>query len=140
MQACPGSNRPTSCQGLGSSGLLPFGGKGLEKVCDSPGSEMCVVAGTLCQAASCPRGTKMRRTLCPSPHPAPAEAQGPLGQLPARTVRRPTSQEWLQERWVLPLTVLMSVCSVASVMSDSATPWAVTSQAPQSMGFSRQEY
>ena len=27
-----------------------------------------------------------------------------------------------------------------SVMSDSATPWTVTSQAPPSMGFSRQEY
>ena len=27
-----------------------------------------------------------------------------------------------------------------SVMSDSATPWAVAHQAPLSMGFSRQEY
>ena len=35
-----------------------------------------------------PQGTKMGRTSCPSPHPAPAEAQGPLGQLPARTVGR----------------------------------------------------
>ena len=31
-------------------------------------------------------------------------------------------------------------CSVASVMSDAATPWTVARQAPLSMGFSRQEY
>ena len=31
-------------------------------------------------------------------------------------------------------------CSVASVVSDSATPWTVAHQAPLSMGFSRQEY
>ena len=29
---------------------------------------------------------------------------------------------------------------VSSVVSDSATPWTVTHQAPLSMGFSRQEY
>ena len=29
---------------------------------------------------------------------------------------------------------------VASVMSDSATPWTVARQAPLSMGFPRQEY
>ena len=34
----------------------------------------------------------------------------------------------------------MRVCKVASVVSDSATPWTVTYQAPPSMGFSRQEY
>ena len=33
-----------------------------------------------------------------------------------------------------------SVCSVASVVSDSATPWTVACQAALSMGFSRQEY
>ena len=32
------------------------------------------------------------------------------------------------------------VCSVTSVVSDSATPWTVAYQAPLSMGFSRQEY
>ena len=32
------------------------------------------------------------------------------------------------------------VCVSHSVMSDSATPWTVASQAPLSMGFSRQEY
>ena len=31
-------------------------------------------------------------------------------------------------------------CSVASVMSDCATLWTITHQAPLSMGFSRQEY
>ena len=31
-------------------------------------------------------------------------------------------------------------CSIASVVSDSATPWTVALQAPLSMGFSRQEY
>ena len=31
-------------------------------------------------------------------------------------------------------------CVVPSVMSDSATPWTMASQAPLSMGFSRQEY
>ena len=31
-------------------------------------------------------------------------------------------------------------CSVASVMSNSATQWTVAHQAPLSMGFSRQEY
>ena len=31
-------------------------------------------------------------------------------------------------------------CSVALVMSDSATLWTVALQAPRSMGFSRQEY
>ena len=30
--------------------------------------------------------------------------------------------------------------SVASIVSDSATPWTVAHQAPLSMGFSRQEY
>ena len=34
---------------------------------------------------------------------------------------------------------LWHACSVPSVMSDSATPWAVVPQAPQSMRFSRQE-
>ena len=34
----------------------------------------------------------------------------------------------------------MCVCSVASAVCNSATPWTVTCQAPQSMGFSRQEY
>ena len=32
------------------------------------------------------------------------------------------------------------VCFSRLVMSDSATPWTVASQAPLSMGFSRQEY
>ena len=32
------------------------------------------------------------------------------------------------------------MCSVTSVMSDSATPWIVARQAPLSRGFSRQEY
>ena len=32
------------------------------------------------------------------------------------------------------------VCLVASVVSDSATLWPVATQAPLSMGFSRQEY
>ena len=31
-------------------------------------------------------------------------------------------------------------CYVASVMSDSATPWAVAPQAPLSVGFFRKEY
>ena len=34
----------------------------------------------------------------------------------------------------------MHACSVASVMSDSATLWTVACQVPLSMGFSRQEY
>ena len=34
----------------------------------------------------------------------------------------------------------MCMCQVASVVSDSATPWTVAYQAPLSMGFSRQEY
>ena len=33
-----------------------------------------------------------------------------------------------------------AVCQVASVVSDSVTPWTVALQAPLSMGFSRQEY
>ena len=32
------------------------------------------------------------------------------------------------------------VCSVTSVMPDSATPWTVAHQAPLPMEFSRQEY
>jgi len=32
------------------------------------------------------------------------------------------------------------LCLVASVMTDSATPWTVACQAPLAMGFSRQEY
>ena len=32
------------------------------------------------------------------------------------------------------------VCSAAPVVSDSATPWTVASQAPLSTGFSQQEY
>ena len=34
----------------------------------------------------------------------------------------------------------MRVCSVTSVMSNSATPWTVARQAPLSMGLYRQEY
>ena len=36
--------------------------------------------------------------------------------------------------------VCVGLCSVTSVMSDSATLWIIARQAPQSMGFSRQEY
>ena len=36
--------------------------------------------------------------------------------------------------------VLDSVCSVTSVVSDSATLWTVARQAPLSMGFFQQEY
>ena len=32
------------------------------------------------------------------------------------------------------------LCSVASVGSDSVTPWTIACQGPLSMGFSRQEY
>ena len=32
------------------------------------------------------------------------------------------------------------MCSVTSVVSNPATPWTVTHQAPLSMGFSSQEY
>ena len=34
----------------------------------------------------------------------------------------------------------MILCSLSSVMSNSATLWTVAGQAPQSMEFSRQEY
>ena len=34
----------------------------------------------------------------------------------------------------------MHACSIASGVSDSATPWTVALQAPLSMGFSRQEH
>ena len=33
-----------------------------------------------------------------------------------------------------------SMCVGHSIMSDSATPWAVARQAPLSLGFSRQEH
>ena len=36
--------------------------------------------------------------------------------------------------------LILFVCYVVSVISDSATLWTVTRQAPLSMGFSRQEY
>ena len=36
--------------------------------------------------------------------------------------------------------MLLHACSVASVMSDSVTPWTVARQAPVTMEFSRQEY
>ena len=38
------------------------------------------------------------------------------------------------------MNVSVRVYQVASVMSDSVTPWTVARQAPLSMGFSRQEY
>ena len=40
------------------------------------------------------------------------------------------------------IVFVLAACvhAVASVMSDSATPWTVACQAPLSMGFSRQEY
>ena len=40
------------------------------------------------------------------------------------------------------IVFVLAACvhAVTSVMSDSATPWAVACQAPLSMGFSRQEY
>ena len=34
----------------------------------------------------------------------------------------------------------LHACLVASVVSDSTTPWTIACQAPLSMGFSRQEY
>ena len=34
----------------------------------------------------------------------------------------------------------MDACSIASVLSDSATPWTVAHQASLSMGFFRQEH
>ena len=37
-------------------------------------------------------------------------------------------------------TVLKKYCSVASAVSDSATPWNIAYQAPLSMSFSWQEY
>ena len=39
----------------------------------------------------------------------------------------------------MPGTIL-GTCSVASVMSDSVTPWTVAHQDPLPMGFARQEY
>ena len=39
-----------------------------------------------------------------------------------------------------PEAVFILVCQVASVVSNSETPWTVAHQAPLSMGFSRQEY
>ena len=38
------------------------------------------------------------------------------------------------------MSCVHAVCQVASVVSDSVTPWTVALQAPLSMGFSRQEY
>ena len=39
-----------------------------------------------------------------------------------------------------PWTNVFIMCSGASVMSDSATPWTAACQTPLSLGFSRQEY
>ena len=39
--------------------------------------------------------------------------------------------------WLLNCLLLLFSCQV---LSDSVTPWTVARQAPQSMGFSRQEY
>ena len=51
------------------------------------------------------------------------------------------SQTWLSDWTELNWTKLRSVCAVlCSVMSDSATLWPATQQAPLSEGFSRQEY
>ena len=44
------------------------------------------------------------------------------------------------EEYKSPLTSHVCACSVASGISDSATPWTVAHQAPLSMGFSRQEH
>ena len=38
------------------------------------------------------------------------------------------------------LAVVLFILCVCSVVSDSATPWTVTYQAPLSIGFSREEY
>ena len=44
---------------------------------------------------------------------------------------------WISETGI---THVSCMCSVTSVVSDSATPWTVAYQGPLSMGFSRQEY
>ena len=52
----------------------------------------------------------------------------------------------LSKSWVLYVSYAVTIrvasnsSCVCSVVSDSATPWSVTHQAPLSMGFSRQEY
>ena len=40
----------------------------------------------------------------------------------------------------LEICLSMSLCSAASVVSDSLTPWTIAHQAPLLMGFSKQEY
>ena len=44
------------------------------------------------------------------------------------------------DHWLVLSAILIHVCQVTSVLSDSETPWTVPHQVPQSMGFSRQEY
>ena len=50
--------------------------------------------------------------------------------------------EWLKPLGPSWFSAVPMVCVryIASVMSDSATPWIVAHQAPLSLGFSRQEY
>ena len=45
-------------------------------------------------------------------------------------------------RLLSPRHTLINICAslVASVVSDSATPWTIAQQAPLSIGFSRQDY
>ena len=51
------------------------------------------------------------------------------------------SKSWvLYVSYALTIRVASNSSCVCSVVSDSATPWSVTHQAPLSMGFSRQEY
>ena len=51
--------------------------------------------------------------------------------------RQPTLLSFLSSCCSL---LCLRACSVASVMSNSVTPWTVAFQAPLSMGFPRQEY
>ena len=50
----------------------------------------------------------------------------------------PLADEWIRKLWYI--YTMEYCCCVASVMSDSRTPWTAAYQAPPSMGFSRQKY
>ena len=74
-----------------------------------------------------------RCSVCPVPSPpgwaqelslSPSESRKALALL----IQSPT-----------PMCTCVCVCVSCSVMSNSAIPWTIAHQAPQSMGFSRQE-
>ena len=95
--------------------------------------------------------TKKQRKMGPSLKPGCPPSREGTDALHLEPAGRVGTQPFMLQVRKLPLQVRLKggrgtgppgwwVKVIVSVVSDSATPWTVTHQAPPSMGFSRQEY